>query len=202
MATFLPKGKRIEVSIHGYSLNRKTKRQTLRLRFDLTAGDDTLTGLPTWIQNAFTHIVQTGNLAKDQGFTAVFVGATMECFASAKGKTRSFLVVGADLSKFEMRRKGGSDEDVVIELEFIAEFAAQEAIHKWVYDTPQEDEVWLAFELAQTDLNLNGVQEKKEGGEEEDEIDAQQRRKEEAGARTTPLIPVVARRTPASSPHN
>jgi hypothetical protein len=219
MANFLPKNKRVQVTIHGYSLNRTNQTQTLRIRFDLTQGDDTLNGLPEWIQNAFTHMIRTGNCAKKQLFDAVFPAATLECFCSGKAKTRDFLVSKkADLSKFEMTRKGIGDDASVV-LEFIATFPKQTAIHKYIDETPIDEEVWMQFEQAQTALDLSGEKTAAETSAPEEEEDSKDDDEdEEEGdevqevvvhtpepARTTPLVGLVPRRTVAQrsvSPHN
>jgi hypothetical protein len=204
MATFLPKGKRIHLKLRKATLNRggSTRQHNFKLELDLTEGDDVLTGLPEWMQNAFTNLAQIGNCAEEQKFDVVFNDHTLEFFGSGKAKQKLFpVVLKAKLSKFVMTRTGTEDEDVEVKLVFTALFDTTKQIHEWVFDD-EDSELWMTAESPQLDLNLNGVQEKKEDKEEEDEIDAQQRRKEEAGARTTPLIPLVPRRTPASSPHN
>lgn len=191
MANFLPKDKRVLVTIHGYSLNRTNQTQTLRIRFDLTQGDDTLNGLPEWIQNAFTHMVKTGNCAKKQEFSAVFPAATLECFASQKAKTRDFLVAKkADLSNFQMTRKG-SDEEPTVVLEFVATFPKQSAIHKYIDETPIDEEVWMQFEQAQTTLDLTG-----DRAEQEEATDKPETRTRTA---TPTLVGQVPKRTPSAS---
>lgn len=206
MATFLPKGKRIHLKLRKATLNRggSTRQHNFKLELDLTEGDDVLTGLPEWMQNAFTNLAQIGNCAEEQKFDVVFNDHTLEFFGSGKAKQKLFpVVLKAKLSKFVMSRTGTEDEDVEVKLVFTALFDTTKQIHEWVFDD-EDSELWMSAESPQLDLNLKGVQEKKQEDDEdedEDEQVAQQRRAAEAGARTTPLIPLVPRRNPAS-PHN
>lgn len=212
MATFLPKGKRIHLKLKKATLNRggSTRQHNFQLVLDLTEGDDTLVGLPEWIQNAYTNLIKTANYTDLVKFELAFGDETLEFYGSAKAKTRLWpVVLKAKLAKFSMIREG-EEEDAVVKLFFTALFDTTKVINEWVFDD-EDGEFYMSSESAQQDLNLTGVQTKAPAAEEdddkeEDELEAQARRKEEnSAARTTPLIPLVPRRIPgprAVNPHN
>lgn len=177
MPSFIPKGKRINVSMLANSFNRQSRRHTLRFGFDLSAGDSTLVGLPEWLQTAYTNIVRTGNLTRMQQFDIVLTAMTVECFSTEKARRPDWAVMfKANLSKFAMTRTGESDEDAAVKLQFIAEFDALKECHDWIFESKKAN-FWLAFEASQQALNLSGEQTDAAGSdddESDDEEDASQ----------------------------
>lgn len=177
MPRFIPKGKRINVSMLANSFNRQSRRHTLRFGFDLSAGDSTLVGLPEWLQTAYTNIVRTGNLTRMQQFDIVLTAMTVECFATEKARRPDWAVMfKANLSKFAMTRTGESDEDAAVKLQFIAEFDALKEAHDWIFESKKAN-FWLAFEASQQTLNLSGEQTaaaSSDDDESDDDDDAEQ----------------------------
>lgn len=160
MAVFLPKGKRIHLKLRKATLNRggSTRQHNFNVEFNLSEGDDTLTGLPEWIQNAYTNLAKLSNVTVAQGFEIVLTDYTLEFYSTAKNRSKMFpVVLKAKLLKFKMTRTGTDDEDVEVKLTFTILFDTSKAIHDWVFDEDETD-FWMATEAPQMDLDLAGVQ--------------------------------------------
>ena len=197
---FLPKSKRIHLHLSAGTFNRKTRQHTFKLILDLTEGDNTLTGLPAWVQNAFTNMAKLINCNPYQSFEVALNDTVLEFFPTEKSRTRLWApILNARLNDFEMTRSG-TEEDLSIKLSFKAVFAASKDANDFVFEEGDGD-FWMSAESPQQELNLSGdtAAEEDDEEEEEDELEAQARRKEEKtaeGARTLPLIGRVPRRTP------
>ena len=158
MATFLPKGKRIHLKLRKATLNRggSTRQHNFNLSLDLTEGDDTLTGLPEWLQNAYTNLARIGNCTALQKFDVVLSDVILEFYGTAKSRQKLWPVVTkAKLSKFVMERTGDEDEEVEVKLTFTAVFDTTKQIYDWVF-ADDDMEFWMAAESPQQELNLSG----------------------------------------------
>jgi hypothetical protein len=223
--TFIQKSKRVKLTLRNAALLRKgeEKRHHFKLELNLSEGDDTLTGLPDWMQNAYTNLIKSANLTDCQKFGKLrFENMSLEMFPTFKGKRFFSIINGATLGAFVMTRTGEGDEDAEVRLTFSAYFAGRREIHDWTFDHSKAD-FWMAFDSPQGELNLAGAQ--PGAGEdvsqdeldldEDDEDDEDEGEDEEAlyddkprdlngadpavhkpePARTTPLVGLVARRT-------
>lgn len=213
MADFIPKGKRIHVRLSKGDFNRKSRHHTFKLVFDLTADGDTITGLPEWVQNAYTNLAKFANLNPFQRLEVSVDNAVLEFFPTQKSRTRLWApILGAQLTNFEMERKG-TEESLSIRLKFNATFPWNKSAHDFV-GSEGDDDFWLSAESPQQDLNLTAAQEtaaetsddedeeeEDETEEEDDDSDEDEEEEDEEDskpepARTTPLVGLVPRRTP------
>jgi hypothetical protein len=152
---FIPKGKRIKLTIRDAALLRRgeEKRHHFKVDVVLSDGGDALNGMPEWVQNAYTSLIKTGNLATLQKFDVRLENATVEMFPTPKGRRFFAPIMDATLSSFIMTRTGKGDEDAVVTLSFSAYFPGRKEIHEWTFDHKTAN-FWAAFEEAQGDLNF------------------------------------------------
>ena len=182
MATFLPKGKRIHLKLRKATLNRggSTRQHNFNLMLDLTAGDDTLTGLPEWIQNAYTNLARIGNCTALQKFDVAFNDVVLEFYGSAKARAKLFpVILKAKLSKFVMERTGTEDEDVEVKLTFTALFDTTKQVYDWVYEE-DDTEFWMSAESPQQELNLSGDNAAASDDEDDEDDDSEDEDEEES----------------------
>ena len=215
MTSFIKKDQRVKLTLRDSHLLRRgeEKRHHFKLELTLSEGDDTLTGLPEWIQNAYTNLVKSGNLTDLSKFGKLrFENMTLELYSTPRTKQRFFSVInGATLSKFVMTRTGEEDEDAVVALSFSAHFPGRKDVHDWTFDY-KNAAFWMAFDDPQGELNLAGkptvveddedeaeetVSDDEDDDEDEDDDDEDEPQRASPGpepARTLPLIGRVPRR--------
>jgi hypothetical protein len=164
---FIDKGKRVKLTLRDAALLRRgeEKRHHFKVDIVLSDGDDALNGMPEWVQNAYTNLIKTGNLATMQKFDVRLENATVEMFPTPKGRRFFSPIMDATLSSFVMTRTGKGDEDAVVTLSFSAYFPGRKEIHEWTFDHKTAN-FWAAFEEAQGDLNFAGT-----GAEDDDQED-------------------------------
>ena len=179
MADFLPRKKRIHLHLSSGTFNRKTRQHTFKLVLDLTEGDNTLTGLPAWVQNAFTNMAKLVNCNPYQSFEVALNDVVIEFFSTEKARTRMWApILNARIFDFEMTRTG-TEEDLTIKLSFKAVFAASKDANDFVFDEGDGD-FWMSAESPQQELNLSGdnaaatVSDDEDDEEEEEEEDGEE----------------------------
>lgn len=177
---FIPKGKRVKLTLRDAALLRRgeEKRHHFKVDIVLSDGGDSLNGMPEWVQNAYTNLIKTGNLSTLQKFDVRLENATVEMFPTPKGRRFFSPIMDATLSSFLMTRTGKGDEDAVVTLSFSAYFPGRKEIHEWTFDHKTAN-FWAAFEEAQQDLNFAGTGAEDDDGQ--DELDLDDAGAEDAG---------------------
>lgn len=153
---FLPKTKRVRLRIHKTDLIRMAsddKKHKFDASIVLTQGDDTMTGMPEWIQVAYETLLKARNLQKDVNFTHNLSNVAIEIFATPKGRRTFPIIVDANLTGFQMDRTGSSD-DPQIALYFSMKFPGRKEIHDWTWDH-KGMECFASFEQQQGVLNMS-----------------------------------------------
>jgi|GEM_PF-6994947 len=157
---FISKGKRVKLTLRNAALLRKgdEKRHHFKLELNLSDGGDTLNGLPEWMQNAYTNLIQSGNLTDLQKFGKLrFDNMSLDMYPTYRGRRFFSIINGATLASFAMMRTGEKDEDAEVRLSFSAYFAGRREIHDWTFDHSRAD-FWMSFDAPQGELNLAGTQ--------------------------------------------
>lgn len=192
---FLEKNKRVALHLikqEFVKLSDENRRLTLHVSCILDA--HALTGMPDWIQNAYTLMVRIANKSKKNVFEEAIHNCFVEMYGTEKTKTRLFPIINeANLLKFTMERTGKDDETVAVKLLFQISFAARKEIYDWCYDTKKAT-FYAQFEESQQELYNPGNEDDDESDdsdeeeeeeatqdalplEDEDELSAQQKRK-------------------------
>lgn len=150
---------RIESILEDYSLLRSAgseKRCQLKLAIQLFENDN-LVGAPGWMLDARSFLIKSGQPDKRTTYDkdSTISGMTVEMFSTEKIKRRFFPpLVGCTIRPLSLERNGKDDEKNVT-LHCVIYAAATKEIHDWVYEYAKGT-FWAAFELVQSELNLDG----------------------------------------------
>jgi hypothetical protein len=153
---FAPKTKRVRLRVHKTDLIRhaaETRSQKLDVSIVLTEGDDTMTGMPEWIQVAYESLIKERNLQKYIKFTHNFSNMAIDVFPTPKGRRNFPPIIDSDLQTFQMERVGSSDAPQVA-LYFSIKFPARKEVFDWTWEQ-KGMECYATFEQQQRALEMN-----------------------------------------------
>jgi hypothetical protein len=170
---FLPKSTRAKLHLSKQDLLKRSaedKRQTFSVFCSLSDGN-AMTGMPDWVQNAYTQMIRIANKSKKQVFDVVIPNCFIEVFGSLKTKSKLFAIIKeATLSNFTMERTGKDEEDVAVKLSFKISFAARKEIYDWFWEA-KKDDFFASFEESQQDLSFQAARDAQTDSDDEDDSD-------------------------------
>ena len=153
---FFPKNKRVRLRVHDtglITLSDEEKRQKFDVSVVLTEGDDTMIGMPEWVQVAYAAMLKSRNLQSNIRFPPKFDGMAIDIFSTPKGKRTFSPIIDGNLFGFEMDRTG-TDEEPQIALYFSMKFPGRKEIHEWTWEHKGQD-CFACFEQQQGTLEMH-----------------------------------------------
>jgi hypothetical protein len=152
--TFFP-GSRKEVKLQGLQLLRDSEGNP-RIKIDalMPFSDGKLTGMPSWVGEAFDHLGREDTLERSTKFEAQMEGMTLSIYELPESAEPSKTAAACMLRNFSMTREKEDEEDEElgeVALKFVLYIPGDKRLWTWLYDFHRR-RFWIRFENTQEEL--------------------------------------------------